>query len=343
MNDSLTDHLNSVRTLLTDRLAGSADPREVLRAPELKALYDQIRVLEPSERAPFGQAVNSLKVSLEKRVTAIEAERLAADVESLDVTAPWDAGISADKRPTVLTSDHGSVHPLMRELERVIDIFTRMGFQSYESRQLDDDFHMFGSLNFPEGHPARDGYDTFRTTDGLIAPAHTSTMQHRILLEGREKLEVGGQIAAISYGRVFRNEDIDPTHEHTFYQVEGVFVSKAATLGDMLGTLRGFFQTYYGQTLRIKTQPAYFPFVEPGLEFLIEKPASLDGKGGEWLEMLGCGMIHPNVLEQAGIDPMQYRGFAWGGGVDRLVMLKYGIEDVRHFESGKLAFLKEFA
>jgi phenylalanyl-tRNA synthetase alpha chain len=157
-------------------------------------------------------------------------------------------------------------------------------------------------------------------------------------------LKQGENIAAISFGRVFRNEDLDATHEHTFYQCEGVFVSRDATLGQMLGVLRAFFETYYGQKLRVKTQPGYFPFTEPSLEFAIEKPAALGGagKGGEWLEMLGCGMIHPNVLREAGIDPAEYRGFAWGGGIERLVMLKYGIEDMRHFESGKLAFLREF-
>ena len=147
----------------------------------------------------------------------------------------------------------------------------------------------------------------------------------------------------MSYGRVFRNEDTDATHEHTFYQCEGVYVSSDATLGEMLGTLRAFFETYYGQALRIKTQPAYFPFVEPGLEFAIEKPASIGGKPGDWLEMLGCGMIHPNVLESAGIDSTKYQGFAFGGGVERLIMLKYGIEDLRHFESARLAFLRKFA
>jgi phenylalanyl-tRNA synthetase alpha chain len=168
-------------------------------------------------------------------------------------------------------------------------------------------------------------------------------MQNRILKAGKKKLEEGGQIAAVSYGRVYRNEDIDATHEHTFYQCEGVFVSKTATLGQMLGTLRAFFEAYYGQALKIKTQPGYFPFVEPGLEFAIEKPIEIGGKPGEWLEMLGCGMIHPNVLLAADIDPTLYTGFAWGGGIERLVMLKYGIEDLRHFESGKLAFLSEFS
>jgi phenylalanyl-tRNA synthetase alpha chain len=167
-------------------------------------------------------------------------------------------------------------------------------------------------------------------------------MQNRILKEGKAKLEAGGQIAAVCYGRVFRNEDKDATHDHTFYQIEGVFVSKNASLGQMIAVLREFFENYYGQKLRIKTQPAYFPFTEPSMEFLIEKPASLGGKGDGWLELGGCGMIHPNVLKEANIDSTKYRGFAWGFGIERLVMMKYGLDDIRHFESGKLRFLKEF-
>lgn len=335
-----TEHIDAIRQELLERVEGTETPRDVLRAPELKTLYGTIATLAPEERGPFGKAVNELKIALEQAIEAKEAALENANVEPLDVTAPWDiAGQPASLLPTT----QGTQHPLTKELDVVIDIFTRMGFAAVESRQIDDDFHMFGALNFPENHPARDGYDTFRTEEGFIPPAHTSTMQHRILKDGKVELENGGHIAAISYGRVFRNEDVDATHEHTFYQVEGVYVSKTATLGDMLGTLRSFFEVYYGQELKIKTQPAYFPFVEPGLEFAIEKPAALGGKPGEWLEMLGCGMIHPNVLKEAGIDPTQYRGFAWGGGVERLVMLKYGIEDLRHFESAKLNFLRKFA
>ena len=332
--------LKTIRLQLLERVQTSETPRDILRAPEFKDLYSAIGTLAPEEKGPYGKAVNELKqaveAAIEARIDALES----GDITPLDVTAPWAEN---SKRPSFLPTNDGSAHPLTTEMTNVIDIFTRMGFEAVESRQIDDDYHMFGSLNFPENHPARDGYDTFRTEEGFIPPAHTSTMQNRILKAGKDKLEAGGQIAAISYGRVFRNEDVDATHEHTFYQVEGVFVSKDATLGDMLGTLRSFFEVYYGQSLRIKTQPAYFPFVEPGLEFAIEKPAALGGKPGEWLEMLGCGMIHPNVLREAGIDPTQYRGFAWGGGVERLVMLKYGIEDLRHFESAKLNFLRKFA
>ncbi len=331
--------IEGVKTTLLEQVANSESPRDVLKASELRSLYAHIGQLEPQERGAFGKKVNEVKVALEAAVDERVAQLEATTVIPLDVTAPWAPNTEA---PSLLPTQYGTKHPLMKELEKVVDIFTRMGFEAIESRQIDDDYHMFGTLNFPEDHPARDGYDTFRTEEGFIPPAHTSTMQHRILKDGKKKLESGGQIAAVSYGRVFRNEDVDATHEHTFYQCEGVFVSKTATLGDMLGTLRSFFETYYGQKLRIKTQPAYFPFTEPGLEFAIEKPATIGGKPGEWLEMLGCGMIHPNVLEEAGIDPTQYQGFAWGGGIERLVMLKYGIEDLRHFESARLAFLRKF-
>lgn len=331
--------IEGVKKILIERVLKSDNPRDVLRAPELRDLYGVIGTLPPEERGSFGQKVNSIKVSVEEAISKRQEVLDSAEVEPIDITAPW---LENEQLPNLLPTENGTQHPLTKELEVVIDIFTRMGFRAFESRQIDDDYHMFGALNFPEDHPARDGYDTFRTEEGFIPPAHTSTMQNRILKDGIRLLESGEPIAAISYGRVFRNEDVDATHEHTFYQVEGVYVSDDATLGQMLGTLRSFFETYYGQALRIKTQPAYFPFVEPGLEFAIEKPASIGGKPGDWLEMLGCGMIHPNVLREAGIDPAKYRGFAWGGGVERLVMLKYGIEDLRHFESGKLTFLRKF-
>jgi phenylalanyl-tRNA synthetase alpha chain len=332
-------NIDELRIQLLERIAQSNEPRTVLKADEIKQLYTIIPTLDPAERGGYGKAVNALKIALEAAVAVRESALEDSTIGPLDVTAPWDLNAS---EPKLLSTEQGTQHPLTLELENVIDIFTRMGFEAIESRQIDDDHHMFGVLNFPENHPARDGYDTFRTEEGFIPPAHTSTMQNRILKAGKAKLEAGGQIAAVSYGRVFRNEDVDATHEHTFYQCEGVFVSDDATLGQMLGTLRSFFEVYYGQSLKIKTQPAYFPFVEPGLEFAIEKPAALGGKPGDWLEMLGCGMIHPNVLRAADIDPEKYRGFAWGGGIERLVMLKYGIEDLRHFESGKLAFLRKF-
>ncbi len=309
---------------------------------ELKKINQEaatIRDLPASERVEFGKKINARRQDILGRIA--EFERAALDVESspIDITA-W-TGIN-EEAPKFYPSELGSAHPLMTELDRVIEIYQLMGFEVVESRQLDDEFHMFDSLNFAKGHPARDGYDTFRTEEGLIPPAHTSTMQHRVLKQFKTRLDEGRAIAVVVPGRVFRNEDTDATHEHTFYQCEGVYVSEDCNMGQMLGILREFFEKYYEQKLNIRTQPGYFPFTEPSLEFMIEKPKSLGGKKGDYLEMLGCGMIHPNVLSMAGIDPEKYHGFAWGGGIDRLVMLRYGLDDVRYFESGNLNFLREF-
>ena len=301
---------------------------------QINAKYAGIKDVPPAERKAFGVKLNREKQKILDALDQALTAQTSAEVEPIDLTAP-----AAPNQPLPQLR-RGTKHPLTTEIDRVVDIYSRMGFQIVESRQLDDEFHIFDSLNFPPGHPARDGYDTFRTSEGFIPPAHTSTMQHRILKGHRSDLENGGQIAVVMPGRVFRNEDVDATHEHTFYQCEGIFVSADANLGQMLGLLRQFFETYYGQKLNIRTQPGYFPFTEPSLDFLIEKPATLGATG--WLEMLGCGMIHPNVLKMAGINPDKYRGFAWGGGIDRLVMLKYGLSDVRYFESAKLDFLKEF-
>ena len=310
---------------------------------ELKAInseYAKIKEIPAEKRAEFGKQINEKKQAILAQIAEAEAAALETEVESLDITAP--CGLNGNM-PELLHATDGSQHPLMTELDRVIAIYQSMGFDIVESRQLDDEYHMFDSLNFTKGHPARDGYDTFRTEEGFIPPAHTSTMQHRVLKAYKHKLDEGEVIAVAVPGRVYRNEDVDATHEHTFYQCEGVYVSKTCTLGNMLGILREFFEKYYGQKLNIKTQPGYFPFTEPSLEFLIEKPKALGGKGSDWLEMLGCGMIHPNVLKMAGIDPTKYQGFAWGGGIDRLAMLRHGLSDVRHFESAKLDFLKEFS
>lgn len=309
---------------------------------ELKSLnseYARIKEVPAEKRGEFGRELNAKKNEILTKIKEKEEELLDTEVLPLDITAPCAPN---EEIPKVYSVFEGSKHPLMTELDRVVEIYQLMGFDVMESRQLDDEFHMFDSLNFAKEHPARDGYDTFRTEEGLIPPAHTSTMQHRVLNAYKNKLENDGEIAVVVPGRVYRNEDVDATHEHTFYQCEGVYVSKTCTMGDMLGILREFFEKYYEQKLNIRTQPGYFPFTEPSLEFMIEKPKSLGGKKGDFLEMLGCGMIHPNVLKMAGIDPTKYHGFAWGGGIDRLVMLRYGLKDVRHFESGNLNFLKEF-
>ena len=306
---------------------------------KLNAEYAKIRDIPSDKRGEFGRKLNQEKQNILDQIKALEDAKINQEVEPIDVTA---FSANNEAMPEFYPAELGSKHPLMMELDQVIEIYQMMGFDVMESRQLDDEFHMFDSLNFVKEHPARDGYDTFRTEEGLIPPAHTSTMQHRVLKKYKHNLDEGKAISVVVPGRVFRNEDVDATHEHTFYQCEGVYVSKTCTMGDMLGILREFFEKYYGQKLNIRTQPGYFPFTEPSLEFMIEKPKTLGGKKGDYLEMLGCGMIHPNVLKMAGIDPTVYHGFAWGGGIDRLVMLKYGLGDVRFFESGNLNFLREF-
>ena len=345
-------HIAEVAAALKTRAGGLADKADILKAPELRALYAEIPTLPAESRAAFGKEINQLKAELEQLIAGAQAE--AESLPPIDITAPFDTNVPGDKRPRLLTADRGSKHPLMCELELVLDIFYRMGFTAVESRELDDDEHMFGMLNFPEGHPARDDYDTFMTieTDArgkqLIAPAHTSTMQNRVLQKYKANLEQGKPIAAVIPGRVFRNEDLDARHEHTFYQLEGVYAGRGVHAGQLLATFKTFLSHYYGQDVEIKSQPFYFPFTEPSFELALSCPfckkqgCRICSHTG-WIELLGMGMIHPNVLKMAGIDPEVYTGFAWGGGIERLVMMKYGIEDIRHFESAKLDFLRQFA
>jgi phenylalanyl-tRNA synthetase alpha chain len=343
--------INQASETLNQRFNELDNKADILKAVELKALYEQIKTLPENERAVFGREVNILRQDLLVKVNG-SIDKVAS-LSPIDITAPYDPNLSALDKPSPLPSLNGSRHPLMIELGFVLDIFYRMGFAVVESRELDDDYHMFSSLNFPPDHPARDDYDTFTTKqldkDGLayIAPAHTSTMQNRIMSQNKDSLAKGQPIAAIIPGRVFRNEDLDARHEHTFYQLEGVYVDKDINAGHLIATLKTFLQTYYDKELEVKTQPFYFPFTEPSFEFAISCPFC-DKKGCSicsqtgWIELLGCGMIHPNVLSEAGIDPNIYSGFAWGCGLERLVMMKYNIEDVRYFESGRLEFLRQF-
>ena len=319
-----------------------AGDRTVLRSVELKSLFDEIKLMPNDKKGAFGKAVNDVRKELEE----ILGEEQEADTrQPIDITAPWDINTNLENKPQVLLATNGSTHPLTQEMDRIIDIFGRMGFSAVESRQIDDDYHMFESLNFPEGHPARDDYDTFMTEDGYIAPAHTSNMQNRILQANKHLLDGGEAIAYVIPGRVFRNEDLDATHEHTFHQLEGIYVDKGVHAGMLIATLQAYLSEYFGQDLKAKIQPFYFPFTEPSFEFAVERPDILkkdDSEEQKWLELGGCGMIHPNVLKMAGIDPELYTGFAWGFGIERMVMMKNGIEDIRHFNSAKLNFLRQF-
>lgn len=342
--------LEQVKNSLLGKISESKTPKDFLRAPELRNLYGEIAKLPVEERASYGKKINQLKQDLEVAIKEREEVLEADDMAPIDITAPWDVNTGP---VGLLSPDQGSKHPLTKELENLADIFERMGFVVESSREIDNAYNMFDALNFPKGHPARDDYDTFQLAeldengDPLVAPAHTSTMQNRILRKYSDQLEQGESIAAVVPDRVFRNEDLDARHEHTFYQMEGLYVAKGVTVGNLIATLQAFLQAYYGKELEVRTNPFYFPFTEPSFEVSLGCPfcekagckvCSFEG----WIELIGCGMIHPNVLRSAGIDPQVYTGFAFGCGVDRLVMMKHAIEDVRHFESGKLDFLKQF-
>lgn len=337
----MNSHIANTAAELKKKFETLEVKRDILKAPELKVLYGAIKDVPADQKRAYGQALNELKEELEAMVEGYEAAEESAKLTPIDLTAPFDANVPQAERPQFLPTDQGSRHPLSTERKVVADIFAKMGYDVLDSRQLDDDYHMFGALNFPEGHPARDDYDTFITEEGLIAPAHTSTMQNRVLKSSQPP------IRAVVIGRVFRNEDLDAKHEHTLNQIEGVYVDKGINAGHLIATLRTFLQTYYQKEINVRMQPSYFPFVEPGFEFAISCPFC-DGKGcmtckhEGWIELVGCGMIHPNVLLEGGIDPKEYTGFAWGFGLDRLVMMKHAIEDIRNFQAGKLEFLRQF-
>jgi phenylalanyl-tRNA synthetase alpha chain len=323
--------------------------KEVLEYSELKEKYlsknglvtialQKIRDIPKEEKAEYGKEINYIKEVLSE---ALEEKSVSKETYSthvrIDPTAPFD--INSKNNFSIL---EGSKHPITKEIEILVDIFAGMGFNVLESRQIDDDYHMFESLNFPKGHPARDMYDTFTTEEGYILPAHTSTMQNRAL-----KMYGPPPIAVVLPGRCFRNEATDAGHEHTFHQIEGIYVDKNISLGNMQATIKTFLEAYLKKELEVKVQPAYFPFTEPDCEFVISCPfcnkagCSTCGHSG-WIEIMGCGMIHPNVLREGGIDPEEYSGFAWGFGVDRLTMIKLGINDIRYIRESNLNFLKQF-
>jgi len=298
-------------------------------------------IKEAKDKAKYGKEVNNLKQILEKAITT--SQESTTDISKskrIDPTAPFDINTKEEKRPRI-PDIKGSSHVLLKERNRILEIFQRMGFDVMESKQIDDDYHMFESLNFPKGHPARDMYDTFWTDENFVLPAQTSTMQNRVLRFFKPPLRV------VLPGRCFRHEATDASHEHTFYQLEGIYVSRDASLGEMISILKEFLEEYFETKIDVRMQPAYFPFTEPDLEFVISCPfcnkdgCSICGYSG-WIELMGCGMINPEVLKAANIDPEEYSGFAWGVGIDRLVIMKKGISDIRDLRSGDINFLQMF-
>jgi len=308
------------------------------------SLFKNIKDQPQDQRASYGKQLNDLKNYLEENLQNRNTTVTSKDRPNgnIDFSAPFDNNTAVDKRPNIV-GGVGHANPLTKELELILEIFESMGFNVMDARQLDDDYHMFGSLNFPDGHPARDMWDTFWTEDGLIATTHTSTMQNRAYKEAKGNFP----IRTVIPGMCYRKEATDAYHEHTLMQIEGVYVDKNVSIGEMTGVISEFMREYYQIEPEMKLQPAYFPFVEPGMEFCLACPFC--GKAGcstcghrGWLELCPCGMIHPNVLKDGGINPTKYNGFAWAIGVDRLVMLKTKINEIRMLRAGSIDFLKQF-
>lgn len=305
------------------------------RKSHLNEILKNIKNLDTLAKKEIGQEANKAKNLLEEEIHLKLKDIQKAYLASISTTEAIDTTLPGVK-PKL-----GSIHPISQMQQRCEDIFMKMGFEVYYPFAVDDDFHNFESLNLPPNHPARDSWDTFWTEDDQIAITHTSSMQNRILSS------TPPPIRAIVPGRCFRNEATDARHEHTFNQVEGIYVDKGITITDMLGTLQEFFSKFYEQDIKVKFTPDFFPFVEPG-GMMSLSCVLCQGKGcavckqSGWLEILGCGMIHPKVLEMARIDSETYSGFAWGFGLERLVMLKYNINDIRIFNSGNLDFIKQF-
>lgn len=307
----------------------------------IREAVEKIKTLPTEEKAIYGKELNSIKNIIEIYILENKGRVSSENEKRIDPSAPFDINSNTDGLEYFL-KQRSSQHPLTKEVEKLVDIFQSMGFNILESRQIDDDYHMFQSLNFPKGHPARDMYDTFRTEDNFVLPAHTSTMQNRALRKFGPP-----PIAVVLPGRCFRNEATDAGHEHTFHQIEGIYVDKGTSLSNMIATIKTYLERYLETDLEVRIQPAYFPFTEPDCEFVMSCPfckkagCSTCGHSG-WIEIMGCGMIHPNVLKEADIDPLVYKGFAWGFGVDRLTMIKLGINDIRYLRDGNLNFLRQF-
>ncbi len=326
--------------------ASSLNSKYLGKKGVITELMKEIKNIPAEKRAEFGKKLNELKRYVQDKVqqlqTGLERQEVGKTVVSggFDVTAPFAPNTPSDKRPHLIC-EPGTLHPITELGDKAIKIWETMGFHVTEARHLDDDYHDFESLNIPAGHPARDLWDTFWTEEGYIPITQTSSMQNRILQQKKFP------IREVIIGKCFRHEATDASHEHTFYQLEGMYVDKNATLADLIGTLSSFMNEYFGQEVKYKIQPSYFPFVEPGLEFLSE--CLICGQRGcpfcsysGWIELVPCGMIHPNVLEMGGVDPKEYRGFAWAFGFDRLVMLRSQIKDIRNLHSGNIKFLEQF-
>ncbi|HUO83173.1 MAG TPA: phenylalanine--tRNA ligase subunit alpha [Gammaproteobacteria bacterium] len=298
---------------------------------QLKAVGD----LPQAERPAAGQAVNrvkrALQAALEVRRGELEQSGIAAGIDAgqLDVTLPGRG------------QETGGLHPVTHTAARLCAIFERAGFTVAEGPEVEDDFHNFEALNIPESHPARAAHDTFYLRNGKLLRTHTSPVQIRTLLQGNLPLRV------IAPGRVYRR-DSDLTHTPMFHQLEALAVDSGISFANLKAVLHGFLQAFFERKLALRFRPSYFPFTEPSAEVDMQC-VICDGSGCRvcsdtgWLEILGCGMVHPTVLRNCGVDPETHTGYAFGLGIDRLAMLRYGVDDLRLFFENDLRFLRQFA
>lgn len=324
----------SAQALADIAAADTPDALEALRVSLLgksgsvTAQLKSLGALPAEQRKAAGEAINRARDAIGDALAArriqiddaVLAARLAG--ESIDVTLPGrDAG-------------RGGLHPVTRTLERIADIFGRLGYELADGPEVEDDWHNFEALNFPPHHPARAMHDTFYFGDGRLLRTHTSGVQVRYMQETKPPLRM------IAAGKVYRS-DSDQTHTPMFHQVEGLLVDEHASFADLKGTLAEFVRAFFERDFEMRFRPSYFPFTEPSAEVDIawQQP---DGSS-RWLEVLGCGMVHPNVLRNVGIDPERYTGFAFGLGVERFAMLRYGVSDLRDFFDNDVRFLRQFA
>jgi phenylalanyl-tRNA synthetase alpha chain len=329
----------SMRALAEIEAADTPDALEALRVAllgksgSITAQLKALGALPADERKVAGEAINrardAIGDALSKRRVVLDEATLNARLagETVDVTLP---GRDASR---------GGLHPVSRTLERITEIFGRLGYELADGPEIEDDWHNFEALNFPPHHPARAMHDTFYFGDGRLLRTHTSGVQIRYM---QDVVNAGGArpLRMIAAGKVYRS-DSDQTHTPMFHQVEGLLVDEHANFADLKGTLAEFVRAFFERDFDMRFRPSYFPFTEPSAEVDIawQQP---DGST-RWLEVLGCGMVHPNVLRNVGIDPERYTGFAFGLGVERFAMLRYGVSDLRDFFDNDVRFLRQFA
>ena len=305
------------------------------------ALMQELRNVPNDQKKEAGQAINETKQFIEQAIAekitelkALEEQKLIDSAESYDESMPTDA-------------DLGSYHPITLTRRRAENIFLSMGFTIEDYSEITDDFNCFEALNIPKHHPARDMQDTYYLSTGQLLKTHTSAAQNTILRKYAKNLENGNPIRAIFPGRCFRNEKIDACHENTFFQMEGIMVDKDISISNLIYFMKTMLSEVFRKDIKVRLRPGFFPFVEPGFELDISclicgGEGCPSCKHSGWLELCPCGMIHPEVLKAGGIDPEEYTGFAFGLGLTRLAMMRYGIKDIRVFNSCNLKSLSQF-